>query len=649
MKKNLLLILLLPLVGFAQSTISLQLDSFIRSIPEVGFSANTIRGPSWVDTTFNDSVASMYPTVLRHPPGAAPYLDWETGWFYPQSVLDTAIADTTLVMNPGWYNMDTLDLRAVVFQEALDQIEAEGLFLLNMMTANVPIQAAALRAAALDGVAINRVELGSEINRNDPFENLKYPTAGDYARACNQYIDSIKVILPDAQIAVVGENRGADSTRSWRWNDSIYSIVDSADALVWHPYLYLTNADTGFTDEQVVAYPFYRLPLIEEWRGFQDTISDLQDYELWVTEHNLYDKTDDLRYTNTWAQVLILAGMNSVILQNQLVEMLLLHNVGGIFTNFDALDVEHDFRKQGTGVYASIMHQAMWEKDAAQLIETPVSSMDSVIYYNANGTPKTVHFPKVFGWKFSNTNTEELVLTNITADTLEISVADMLAGEVSWKHWGSEGLFLPIDSISPVYVYSDTGTTVSLPPYSINVASSIMCNQELQEQTVWLCVGDSLVVGANIYLQEGVYLDTLVTLWGCDSVLQSTVKFYAENLSYVLLNEQTGWLYTDEGMSGYHWEVLYDGLDTIGLDTFQIESLFLNSFFTVTYLDENGCRTIPGNEYFYVCDIPEEEIKQCGNLMYVTDMLGRRVSIQANQLLLFIYEDGRVEKRILLE
>ena len=120
---------------------------------------------------------------------------------------------------------------------------------------------------------------------------MKYPTAGDYARECNVYIDSIKAIIPNAEIAVVGGNRGADSTRSWRWNDSIYSIVDSADALVWHTYLYLKDEDTTFSTKQLLAFPFYRVPLYEKWRGFNDTIAALQDYEVWVTEYNLFDKT----------------------------------------------------------------------------------------------------------------------------------------------------------------------------------------------------------------------------------------------------------------------------------------------------------------------------------------------------------------------
>ena len=79
---------LILLIGFSCSIFSqglqLELDTFVRSVPDVGFNGNTIRGPSWTNYTFNDSVASMYPDILRYPGGGvADYWDWSTGWFYP--------------------------------------------------------------------------------------------------------------------------------------------------------------------------------------------------------------------------------------------------------------------------------------------------------------------------------------------------------------------------------------------------------------------------------------------------------------------------------------------------------------------------------------------------------------------------------------
>lgn len=476
--------MLLPIITEAQ--VILQLDTFIRTVPDVGFNGNTIRGPGWENIVFNDSVATMHPEILRYPAGGvADYWDWNTGWFCPQSVLDTAIIDTIYTMNNGWYILDTLDGRPIVFQQALDQIDAEGIFVMNMMSANVAVQSAALRDAISQGVFINKVELGSEMNHENIFRIMKYPTAGDYARACNLYIDSIKAIIPIAEIAVVGGNRGADSSRAYHWNDSIYAIVDSADALVWHTYLYLKDKDTTFSKKQLLAFPFYRVPLYQKWRGFNDTISDLQDYEIWVTEYNLFDKTSDKRFTNTWAQVLMLFAMNNEFMKNRLVDMLLLHNVSGIFTNFDALDVDNGFRKRATGIFASILNGALRNMTVSTKIEIPNSLIDSVEYTNNNGLINKVYFPKLFGWKFENNFNQTVVLSNISSDIISVSVSGIFPGNVSWKKWTSDSLLAQIDNISYVQMQRDTGTVdIVLLPYSINVASAIPMPSSTINQTV---------------------------------------------------------------------------------------------------------------------------------------------------------------------
>ena len=79
---------------------------------------------------------------------------------------------------------------------------------------------------------------------------------------------------------------------------------------------------------------------------FKDTTSLIQDYKIWVTEYNLFDKTSDKRYANTWAHVLFLAGMNDQLLQNQLVDIMIQHNVSGVLPNFDALDIDNLFVKE---------------------------------------------------------------------------------------------------------------------------------------------------------------------------------------------------------------------------------------------------------------------------------------------------------------
>ena len=629
---------------FSQNNHQLLLDSNYRTVPDFGFNGNTIRGPSWTDSIFNDSVSTMFPKVIRYPGGViANFLDWETGWFLSQDVLDTAIIDTVYTMNTGWYFLDTLDMRPIVFQQALDQIQAKGVYVMNMMSSSVSKQSQALRDAINDGVSINKIELGNEINRGDTFQIMKYPTAGDYARACNDYIDSIKVINPNAKIAVVGGNRAPDSSRAGHWNDSIYSIVNSLDALVWHPYIYLNDKDTSFTIKQVLAYPFYRIPLIEKWRGFSDTILELQDYKIWITEYNLFDKTYDLRYVNTWAHVLILAGMNNLFLHNDLVEMSLLHNVGGIFQNFDALDTQDNFRKRSTGVFAQIFYKSMFNTTYAKSIITSNNFKDSVEYENNNGIINKVVFPKLFGWEFKNYSTSSLFLVNISKDTLFISLPSNYSVDLYWEKWVSDSLFAKIDYAN-IYMHSDTGKiNILIPPYSINIANSILCTNYSYYQDIYLCQDDSLEIGNNIYFSDGNYIDSLTNISGCDSILITNLNIYPEFSGSIIQYGDTIFAQLDGTnlASSYLWNTL---------DTNSSIVPNQNGIYWVIMEDDNNC-VLDTVFYNFVSVYHNEfsDLNKQKDIIKITDIFGRISKHKENTILFYIFNDGSVEKRIVID
>ena len=472
-----LLFLLIPFFLVCQNSTQLELSQEIRSVPKTGLNGNTIRGPSWINVTFNDSVQTMYPKLLRYPGGnVSNYWNWSEGWFYDQSVLDTVLLpDTIYTLTPSFQSIynSPIDISPNRFQGALDQINSKGIYVLNMMSASLSKQMDDLRNAIDSGIVIRRIELGSEFNHNNPFSAIRFPTAGDYARECNIWIDSIKTLIPDVQIGLVAGNRGPDFTRAWRWNDSICSIVSNADALIWHLYLYLYDSDTTFTDKKITAYPFYRVPLYEKWRGFRDTTIMIQNYDLWVTEYNLFDKTSDKRFTNTWAHVLILAGMNHNLLKNNLVDIMIKHNVGGIFSNFDALDTQNNFRKRSSGYSASIWNSLMWNMSYAQKINVNSSILDSVEYTNSNGVVNEVLFPKLYGWKFSSVDQERSILVNISGDSILVDASLIVSENANWVHWTSDSLFAQIGDNS--YIKHDTivgNQNIIIPPYSISSISN---------------------------------------------------------------------------------------------------------------------------------------------------------------------------------
>ena len=521
--------------------IVLQLDTFERSIPTANLGGQTWRGPSWVDSAFNDSVATMYPDVLAYPP-CPDVWDWENGWFYPQSVLDTCLLDT-IVLSWGQLNANVIDIRPEKFQNALNQIGAEGLYCLNMISSSMAKQLFDLRSAKANGVHLERIRLGDEMGKAGNDVSIShFPTAEDYATACDLYIDSIRDILPNCKIAVSAGNFGGNSNpRAEYWNDALYNMTNPADAFRWSAFFYLSNGIAGFNTEQLLAYAFDQIPTYERTRCFEDTTSNLQNYELWVG-YGITDNTLDHRFLNRWSLVLMFSASHNIFLNNKLVEDISMFNVGGIFENWDALDTQNNYRKRATGIFAAIWNKAKLDKNRTTKIETPITLLDTVTYYNSNNVPRNIAYPKLFGWRFENNTSYEaaVILTNISADTLFVSVDNFLVGNVYWEKWHSDSLFDLIDSVNYINLLKDTGlTNVVLLPYSINVASGTFCGPQNYTYQNNICSGDSLFVGNSVYTNTGNYTDTLSTALGCDSIVNTELIVYPSLSVSITQNNDT--------------------------------------------------------------------------------------------------------------
>ena len=169
----------------------------------------------------------------------------------------------------------------------------------------------------------------------------------------------------------------------------------------------------------------------------------------------------------------MLSASNYIFLNNRLVEDISLFNVGGIFENWDALDTQNNFRKRATGIFAEIWNKAKLNKNTASKIKVFNSVIDTVTYYNPNNVARNVNYPTLFGWRFENDSTFEasIILTNISNQPINISINNLLDGNVSWKKWYSDSLLAVIDGVNYINTLTDTGTSnIVLPAYSINVA-----------------------------------------------------------------------------------------------------------------------------------------------------------------------------------
>ncbi|MBC8395635.1 MAG: hypothetical protein H8E16_00880 [Flavobacteriales bacterium] len=643
MKKILLILLCVPFFVFSQS-FQLYVDTLERSVPSANFGGQTWRGPSWIDPVFNDSVASMYPDVLAYP--SSPDLwDWQSGWFYPQSILDTCCLDT-LTLSWGQLNTNVINVTPLDFQNALNQVGTEGLYCLNMISSSMSQQLFDLRFFRDNGVQFERIRLGDEMGKLNNHASIShFPTAQDYALSCDIYIDSIRNILPNAKIAVSAGNFGANyNPRAEFWNEALYNMSNPADAFRWSAFFYMRDSDTLFTTEALLAYPFDQIPTYEQVRGFQDTISNLQDYELWVG-YGITDLTTDKIYQNRWSLVLMFSASHNIFLDNNLTKDISMFNVAGIFENWDALDTQNNFRKRATGIFATIWNKAKLGKNIAQKIITPISLIDTVAYYNNNNVARHVEYPKLFGWNFENDSTHEtsIILTNISSDTIVVSIDSIIDSYAYWEKWSSDSLFDRIDSVNYINLIRDTGLIdIVLLPYSINVASGYVCSQSLYNFSDSICVGDSVVVGESIYYTQGVYSDSLKSMYGCDSIMITSINIYAENNPIISVYDSI--LETDDLMDNYQW--YFDGDSIIGANQFIFSPVYSGNYM-VTYFDQNNCLSISHDLYYDLVLVNEYD--NVGRLLRVVDVLGVESKEHTNNFLFYIYDDGTVEKRIIVQ
>ena len=453
-----------------------------RTVPEFGFNGNTVRGPSWINSEFTDSVGTMKPHLLRYPGGLSTYWDWSTGWFLDSPTIDTLIIDS---LPNNWSSLPYIDIRPIHFHNACNTIDSDGLFVMNMVTIDLDTMLTWVQDAINDGVNINKIELGNEINHDNEYKILKYPTAGDYARDCQIYIDSLDIIVPNANFTLVGGNRG-DTERAAHWNDSLYVFVDSEsfDALAWHIYLYMKDEHATFSNRKFLCYPYYDIPRIEEWRGFQDTVSQIQNHKINVTEYNLFDKSTDKIYRNTWLHALFLSAMTDNILDNNLVHMVLAHNVGGP-TGFDAIsnDQSINFEKHATGFTGMLYNMVSRDMTENFKLNFPSTFSDTIEYANSNNVIKEVNCPRIFGWKFSNNQKESGILTNVTDSIYSISVENAYDSNLLWTHWTSidtlRAYINGYDSIERSYQIGKTN--ISIPPFSLNTCMTVIMGDVTQD------------------------------------------------------------------------------------------------------------------------------------------------------------------------
>ena len=326
------------------------------------------------------------------------------GLYYADSLDDYSEAET-----PGdyffeisnrdyewWENADgswdQINIGLGAFTNFIDNYGIEGTFSLNMLTSGIDTNMSMIRKG-LDGwndvsedapeniqVPFKYIELGSEYylrgggdkwiddNNNfmydvgeafttngdkdndgffDPgrFEFI-YPSPQSFGEKCNEYIDSLSVILPNTKFAISSKNKPNDP-RSNDWTRQVLmqlneSLIDTIH-LSWHEYLRFEKKEDGegnqdtLNAEQVMAFAQFRHDdMITESGMDPETIAALEDelnlnIKLWLTE-SAFREIGEKPWILKWAQSLVNIQNYSLMLRIPYLEIIMLNALHGWYS-----------------------------------------------------------------------------------------------------------------------------------------------------------------------------------------------------------------------------------------------------------------------------------------------------------------------------
>ena len=185
----------------------------------------------------------------------------------------------------------------------------------------------------------------------------------------------------------------------------------------------------------------------------------------------------------------------------------------------------------------------------------------------------------------------------------------------------------PGDPGDPYWNASCTGCTDSLAsnynPFA-SVDDSSCCDIITTVTAIAVC--DTFTWNGNIYTISGVYTDTLITNNGCDSI--STIDLFLDQttFSYDTLFVTTNF-YTWNGISiTSSGDYSYSVTGSAGCDSIAYLHLVITNT-SVVVIDRISNKS----------------------LVKITDVLGQETHYKKNASLFFIYDDGTVQKKIILE
>lgn len=409
-----------------------------------GFNTTYFYG-KWNSNAFLEKLVGLNAGTLRFPSGTgANYWDWTAGDKIPTNQLP-----------PGFVGLAWKQMPLPIFindptnhydyRTWVEQSGATPVWLLNMMTRDLPDQIAMLQHARALGLSINYLELANEIYSDQADYVFKYPgpsgsntntAAVKYGLDCARWIAALRAAFPDLtlNISVAGYTLGdqlASNPRQRNWNQEVVATISAAgqhaDAISFHPYggsglgdtnmVYDTDAPKVFTQAFLNQVSYADLAPGARAAGL----------DFWFTEYNLWDAGPPIY--GTWMHGLFASLKALKFLEEPRVRFAHNHAIFGNAQFHSIFDSTNGFA-MGTntaqpplvqpmtlpyGLSACgenlqlLHHAARWATNAQPIIfSSPITTVRS----------SSTYYPALYGWVFSDGVQTQAVVLNLSDQTL---------------------------------------------------------------------------------------------------------------------------------------------------------------------------------------------------------------------------------------
>ena len=144
------------------------------------------------------------------------------------------------------------------------------------------------------------------------------------------------------------------------------------------------------------------------------------------------------------------------------------------------------------------------------------------------------------------------------------------------------------------------------------------------QQAISICNGDSILVGSSVYNANGNYIDTLTAENGCDSVVNTNLTIEQNTSSYDTLSVTAS--------------IVWNGI-----------SLNVSGDYSTTLINSVGCDSIVNLNLTVTTTGISDIVNNKSKLIKIIDMLGQETPYRRNTPLFYIYNDGTVEKKVVIE